>query len=513
MLARRYAALASTLALAAGCAEAPPPPVATPPVVASTAPVVIPAPAPQPGPAPRVTPDAPFRATLPAAAPEAPFAVPPFRRFKLKNGLEVILAEFHDLPLVELNLVFKAGGAANPPELAGLADLTRRMLDEGTKTRSAPQIADDLATLGATLGGGGGWDSSSLGLSVLSKNLDAGLQLFADVATAPAFEAKEFERVRANNLQAIARRKDSPPTVANLTFTRLLYGGKHPFGWPVTGVEASLKKITPAELRAFYEKRFRPNDAVLIVAGDTNEAELRPKLEAAFKSWKPRPVAAAKLPAPSPASDKTRIFLVDKADAPQSSIRVGIVGLDRKSPDYFPAIIMNMILGGGFYRLDMNLREGKAWTYGARSSLEARKTPGPFSAGGEFVAAHTAESVEEILKEISAMRDADVTDAELARAKDQIIKSFPSRFATRAQLSAQLAEVAVYGLPSDYLTTYAKKVDAVTKDDVRRVARKLLDPARLTIVVVGDQKTLKDPLSKIAPVELRDVEGNPVPAN
>lgn len=509
----RLSRILPLLALAtASCAEAPPQPVPVRPPAVPVAAKVPAAQLPEPAlaSAPRVTPDAPFRASIPAAAPEAPFAVPPFRRFKLKNGLEVILAEFHDLPLVELNLVFKAGGAANPTDLAGLADLTRRMLDEGTKTRTAPEIADELATLGANLGGAGGWDSSSLGLSVLAKNLDAGLALFADVATAPAFDAKEFERVRANNLQAIARRKDSPPTVANLAFARLLYGGKHPFGWPVTGVEASLKKVTPAELRAFYDKRFRPNDAVLIVAGDTNEAALRPKLEAAFKNWKSRPVPASKVPAPAPATEKTRIFLIDKADAPQSSIRVGTVGLDRKSPDYFPAIIMNMILGGGFYRLDMNLREGKAWTYGARSSLEARKTPGPFSAGGEFVAPHTAESVQEILKEISAMRDADVTDAELARAKDQIIKSFPARFATRAALSSQLAEVAVYGLPNDYLSTYVKKVAAVTKDDVRRVARKLLDPSRLTIVVVGDQKTLEAPLSKVAPVELRDLEGNPI---
>jgi len=318
--------------------------------------------------------------------------------------------------------------------------------------------------------------------------------------------------VRDNTLTAITRRKDSPPTVASLAFARLLYGTKHPFGWPSTGVEASLKKMKPGDLRALYESRFRPNQAVLIVAGDVTEASLRPKLEAAFKGWKARGVPARKLPPPAPASDKTRIFLIDKADAPQSSIRVGLIAIDRKSPDYFPAVLMNLIFGGGFYRLDMNLREGKAWTYGARSSLEARKTPGPLAAGGEFVAAHTAESIEEILKEVNGMRDADVTDAELARAKDQIVKSFPSRFATRAQLSAQLAEVAIYGLPNDYLTTYTKKIAAVTKEDVRRVARKLLDPTKLTIVVVGDQKSLKDPLAKVGTVELRDLEGNPLPA-
>ena len=171
---------------------------------------------------------------------------------------------------------------------------------------------------------------------------------------------------------------------------------------------------------------------------------------------------------------------------------------------------MNLILGGGFYRLDLNLREGKGWTYGARSTFDSRRTPGPFSAGGEFVAPHTADSVGEILKEINGLRDADVTDAELSRARDQITKSFPARFATRGQVAGQLAELAVFGLPDSYLTDYSKKIRAVTKDDVRRVARKYLDTGRLSIVVVGDQKTLLDPLAKIAPVELRDLDGNPI---
>jgi zinc protease len=465
-----------------------------------------------PAPTAGETPDAPFRLAPPAGGVEPTFSVPPFKRFKLKNGLEVVLAEFHELPLVDLNLVVKSGGGASPPALAGLADLTRRMLEEGTKTRSAPEIADQLATLGAALGGGSGWDGSNVSLSVLTKNLDPALAVFAELATAPAFADKDFARLRDNTLQAIARRKDSPPTVANLAFVRLLYGPKHPYGWPQTGVETSLKKVTLAELRGFYDAQWRPNNAVLIVAGDVTEAALRPKLEAAFKAWKPRRVAARKLPAPAPAADKTKIFLIDKADAPQSSIRVGQVGIERTSPDFFPVMVMNLIFGGGFYRLDLNLREGKAWTYGARSSFETRKAPGPFSAGGEFVAAHTAESVGEILKELNGMRDADVTDAELARAKDQIVKSFPARFATRAQVSAQLADVAVYGLPDHYLADYTKKIAAVTKDDVRRVARKYLDPGRLTIVVVGDEKSLKDALGKLGTVEVRDLDGNAVAA-
>jgi len=171
-----------------------------------------------------------------------------------------------------------------------------------------------------------------------------------------------------------------------------------------------------------------------------------------------------------------------------------------------------LILGGGFYRLDLNLREGKGWTYGARSSFETRRAPGPFSAGGEFVAPHSADSVAEILKEVNGIRDSDVTDAELARAKDQIVKSFPARFATRASAVAQLVDLAVFGLPDAYWADYAKNIAAVSKDDVRRVARKYLDPGHLAIVVVGDRKSIEGPLGKIAPVELLDLDGEPVTA-
>jgi predicted Zn-dependent peptidase len=515
----RTKVVAAALVAAAGCASSKPPAPATPapaaaaPAPAAAAPVAVAATPPPPAPAPRLTPDAPFRAAAPEAGPEPAFKVPAWKRFKLKNGLSVVLAEFHDLPLVDLNMVVKAGGGANPTDMAGLADMTARMLTEGTKTRTAPVIADETAQLGATLNAGSSWDASTVSLSTLTKNLDPALAVFADVVQNPSFDPKEFARVRDNLLAAIRRRKDSPPTVASLALARLLYGQKHPYGWPMTGAEASIAKLGPAELRKFYDANFRPNNAVLIVAGDTTEAELRPKLEAAFKGWKPHAVSTRKLPAPVTAAAKTRIFLIDKADAPQSSIRVGTIGIERTNPDYFPAMLMNMILGGGFYRLDLNLREGKGWTYGARSMFETRKTPGPFAAGGEFVAPHTADSVAEILKEIGTIRDTDVTDAELARAKDQLIKSFPARFATRGSVAGQLAEMAVFGLPDSYLTEYTKKVAAVSKEDVRRMARKYLTPDRMTIVVVGDEKSNRTSLEKLAPVEIRDLEGEPVAAS
>ena len=489
---------------------APPPPAAPPPAPAAP---VEPPPAP-----PRLTPDAPFRAEAPTPGPEPYFQVPAFKRFKLANGLEVVLAEFHDLPLIDFNLYVKSGGGANPPELAGLAEMTANMLDEGTKARSALQIADQLSLLGATLNTGSSWDASTVSLSTLTRNLDGALAIWADVVQNPRFEESEFNRVRDNVLTAISRRKDTPPTVASLAMARVLFGTQHPYGWPLSGVEDSLKRLTTANLARFYQTNYRPNNAVLIVAGDTTETELRAKLTPALRGWRPGRVVARKLPAPASttaaaagAGIKNHIALIDKAQAPQSSVRVGLVGIDRLNPDYIAVSVMNLILGGGFYRLDLNLREGKGWTYGARSSFDSRRSPGPFAAGGEFVSAHAAESVGEILREINGMRDADVTDAELARAKDQITKSFPARFATRAAVANQLAEIAVYGLPDTYLRDYTRKILAVTKDDVRRVARKYLEPSRLAVVVVGDDKSLREPLAKFGAVETRDLDGNLVP--
>ena len=504
-------ALGGALATTA-CATTAPQPAPTTPPSSAAAPIATQAPA-SVAAAPS-TPDAPFRAEAPAPGPDPQFAMPAFKHFKLKNGLEVILAEFHDLPLVDLNLFVKSGGGANPADLAGLSEMTANMLDEGTATRSALQIAEEIASLGATLGTGSSWDASTLTLSTLTKNFDAGLAIWADVLQNPKFDEREFKRVRDNVLTAITRRKDSPPTVASLALARVLYGARHPYGWPQSGVEETLKKVTIPDLKAFYDAHYRPNNAVLIVAGDITEAALRSKLEPALKSWKPKKIVARKLPVPATAAagGKTRIHLIDKAEAPQSSIRVGLIGIERLNPDYYPITLMNLILGGGFYRLDLNLREGRGWTYGARSSFDSRKTPGPFSAGGEFVAPRSADSVAEIIKEINTIRDSDVTDAELARAKDQIIKSFPARFATRGAVVNQLAEIAVYGLPDNYLAEYTRKIAAVGKDDVRRVARRYLDPTKLTIIVVGDQKSLRDALAKIAPVELRDLDANVVPS-
>jgi predicted Zn-dependent peptidase len=247
---------------------------------------------------------------------------------------------------------------------------------------------------------------------------------------------------------------------------------------------------------------------VLVVAGHVTEADLRAKLAPLLAGWKPRPVPPARLAKPA-AHGATTIYLVDKPGAPQSSIRIGTVGVPRATPDYHELLVMNEILGGGFRRLDLELREKRGWTYGARSNFDMRRAAGPWSAGGEFVANKTADSVGVLLHQIEAIRDVDVSDEELAEAKQSIIRAFPARFETMTQIAGQLAALAIYDLPADHLRNFTKRIAKVTKADVRRVARKALDPKHLAVVVVGDQKSNEPDLRKLGPVVLRDLDGRP----
>jgi zinc protease len=456
----------------------------------------------------RQTPDAEFRHKLPASAEKTSFKVPEVKRFRLKNGLRVILAESHKLPLVGVEMVVRTGNGANPRDKAGLADLVANMLDEGTATRSATEIAEEIAQLGATLSTNATWDASSLSVSALTENIDRVLDVWADVLLRPAFSENDLARVRENLLSTLARRKDSPPLVAGLTFARALYGENHPYGWPLGGTEDSVRRISRADVQNFYQAFYRPNNAVLVVAGDIKEAELRAKMEERLAGWKPKP-ARILMPKP-PLIDRTRIFLVDKTGAPQSSIRLGLFGIERKNPDYCRALVMNQILGGTFKRLTLNLRETKGWTYGVASMFEARRAPGPWTTGGEFVASHTADSVTEILKEISALRSDEVGESELKDTKDEILRAFPARFATANQVAAQMAALAVYDLPDKELQTFTARIASVTAADVRKMAQKYLRPDHMVIVVVGDRTGIEASLRRIGEVELRDLDGAPI---
>ncbi|HEX7506049.1 MAG TPA: pitrilysin family protein, partial [Polyangia bacterium] len=298
----------------------------------------------------RTSPDAAFRATLPAAGEKHVFRVPAVKRLRLRNGLPVILAESHKLPLVSVDLILKTGSSANAKDKAGLAALTANLLDEGTKKRTAPQIANEVAQLGATLTTYATWDASAVSLSVLAENLDRALPVWADVLLNPAFTKDDFERVVDNLLSSLAQRKDYPTVVAGQVYARALWGDAHPFAWPDTGTQTSIPKLGPADVKHFYNTYYAPNNSVLVVTGDITEKQLHAQIEPLLVAWKAKKVPPLKLPkAENP--DKPRIVLVDKPGAPQSSIRMGLPGIERKNPDYYRALVTNQILGGGFKRL------------------------------------------------------------------------------------------------------------------------------------------------------------------
>jgi zinc protease len=454
----------------------------------------------------RTSPDATFRTRPPHPAQAKPFALPDVKRFQLKNGLPVVLAESHDLPLVNLSLIVKTGDAANPKDKAGLASLVAAMLDEGTSRRSAADIAGAIEQLGAELTAWATWDTSVLSLDSLTRNLDRALPVWADVLLDPAFSEDDLQRLVRIQLADLESSKDFPASVADQVFSRALWGDGHPFAWPEAGTEASLPTLRRDDLRRFYATFYAPNNAVLAVAGDITEEDVRTKIEPLLASWRRKRIPSLVLPEVE-APAKTHIVFVDKTGAPESSIRIGLPGIARASPDYYRAWVTNHILGGTFKRLALNLRETKGWTYGVTSAFHTRRAAGPWLVRGEFEAAHTADAVQEIRKEIDRMRFGDITAQELADTKAELTGSLPARFATPGQLARQVATLLAYDLPPTEWSDFDRQIAAVDAEQVRATARKYFRTNNLLIVVVGDRATNEMALHKLAPMERRDAEG------
>ncbi|WP_435021843.1 M16 family metallopeptidase [Tundrisphaera sp. TA3] len=456
------------------------------------------------------------RSKLPTPGPNPDFTPAPVVRRKLSNGLEVLISERHNLPIVGMNLVVKGGATTVAPGKEGLASLATSLMTEGTTSRDAIQLAKDLADLGASVNAGGGLESSSLSMSTLTRQLPKALEIYTDVLLHPTFPDKELERLRLQRLAVLLRQADSPPAIAGIVFPKLVYGEDHPYGRVATGTPKSVKSITRDDVVAYHKNLFIPNNSALIVVGDTTPDAIIPVLEAALKDWQPGSPVTAKLPDAPPAKPVT-VYLIDKPGAAQSILSVGQVGVARNTPDYFPLVIMNAILGGQFSsRINLNLREAKGYTYGARSSFDFRLTPGPFEAGGSVKTEVTAPALVELVKEVADIAGPrPVTDAELAFAKDRSIKGFPAQFETISGVGSTLAALVLYDLPADYFTTYRDKVEAVTRADIDRVAAKYLDPSKLTILVVGDRSKIEGPIKELPfakVVNVLDVEGNPAPA-
>ena len=440
------------------------------------------------------------------------FRLPGVERRRLSNGLDVLIVPQREVPVVSMNLVLKTGAAADPRDRAGLASLTAATLDEGTRTRTSLQISNDLAAIGARLQTGASVDDTGVSLTTLAKHLDRALAIYADVVTDPAFGADDLKLQRDQRLSALLQRQDDANAIAAEVYPRILYGADHPYGRTSIGTRASVIATTDADVRRFYETYYRPNNAALIVAGDVETETLMPRLEQAFKNWKPAEVPSVQF-TNAPSRKNSVVYLVDRPGAAQSVVQIGQIGVPRSTPDYFPLLVMNTMLGGGFVsRVNLNLRENKGYTYGARTGFDYRREAGPFSASAGVQTAVTKESVQEFLKELRGIRgDIPVTARELENAKQSIIRGFPRSFETPDQIANRLSDIVLYGLPDDYFNSYIARVRAVTDADIRRVANRYLTPDNFAILVVGDRATVEPGLRSLEGVgsslTILDAEG------
>jgi predicted Zn-dependent peptidase len=463
-----------------------------------------------PAPAPTAGPTAAIDLTKPPAlgAPKA-LTLPAVVERQLPNGLKVMVVEQHELPLADFVLVVKSGGETDEPGKLGTATLATSLLKEGTTTRNSLQIADQEAFLGVDIFAGSGWDATTIQLHTPTAQLDSALALFADIALRPAFPPNELERLRKNRLTSLLQVKDRAPEIANRAYAAIVFGSAA-YGRPLTGDEASTNAIQQADVRRFYDTYVRPNNATLLVVGDVKADDVERRVRALFGSWQRGTVPAPSYGQPN-AAKGTTIFLVDKPGAAQSSFRIGGVGVARSTQDYFPLTVMNTALGGSFTsRLNQNLRETKGYTYGASSGFSMRRTPGPFTASAEIVAAKTDSALIEFMKELRAIRDTIPKD-ELEKTKRYLQLQLPGRFETTGGIAGQLSQLVTYDVPLSFYNSYTQGIASVTQADVQRVAQKYIDPDKLAIVIVGDRKSIEPTLkaTKVGDVIVVDITGRP----
>ncbi len=453
---------------------------------------------------------APDRSVPPKPGPLVPFKPPAVVKRTLSNGLPVWIVELHKVPVVQVDLVVKAGSGADPQGHFGVANLTAEMLDEGAGKRGALEIADAVDYLGASLSTSSSFDASFVELHVPVARLGEALPIMADVALRPTFPEKELQRVREEILTSFVQAEDDPARLVQFAFPRLVYGPAHRYGTAAVGTAASLKVLDVDALRQFHAREYLPSRSLLIVAGDvTPDAAVR-RLESAFGRWKGAAGAAPAAVPEAPQLKARQVYIIDKPGAPQSQIRIGWIGVPRSTPDYFALRAMNTVLGEAFTsRLNQNLREEHGYTYGASSRFDMRGSAGPFFAAAGVQTDKTADALREFFKELEGIRKPIPPD-ELEKAKSYLALLLPRTFETSGSVAGSLASIFIYGLPQDYFATYTDRIRAVTAADTERVAEKYVQPDKFAVVVVGDRKAIEPGiqalnLGPIKVVEIADV--------
>ncbi len=451
---------------------------------------------------------------VPATAAFPDVAFPELQRFKLPNGLPVIVAARPGVPVARVSLLFDAGYVADSGRKLGTSSFAMSMLDEGTKKLDALAIADRAEALGADLAAGSSLDTSFAAVAALTDKLDGSLALLADVLRNPQFPPGEIERVRREWIAGIAREKTSPDALASRILPPLLYGEGHPYAIPFTGsgTEASIASLTRDDLLAFHRDWIRPDNATLVVTGDVQAATLLPLLEEHFGNWRaPASARPAKTIPDAARATAPRLFLIDKPGAIQSNILVGQVMPPSTAPNRLEIGTMNDVLGGTFTsRINMNLREDKHWSYGARSSLPDALGGRPWLLSAPVQTDKTLESMREIQREIADfVGPRPATSEEISKVRNRDVRALPGRYETNASVSGAIAEILTFKRPDDYVRTLKAAIEAQTEAGVRAAATASLDPHRLTWVVIGDLAKIEQPIRdlRIGDVRVLDADG------
>jgi zinc protease len=458
--------------------------------------------------------DRPAVAARPVPGVPRPYTFPAFERRRLSNGLHCLLVDLPGRPLVSASLVIRRGAVDEPSSLGGATVLAARGLSEGTEGYSAVELVEAAERLGASLHAEAGWDATSAGIDVPVERLGPALELLAELVQRPTFPAPEIERLREERLNDILQARADPRRRAEEAFAETIFAPGVPYRRPAGGLPETVRELDRDALAATFAQGIDPTEMALVVGGDLSGLDVAALAEPLFGRWPASPSAARSAPpAITTAVDERFIRIVHRPAAVQTEIRIGHIGLPRRTDDYHAVVVMATILGGLFNsRLNSKLREEKGYTYGASASFDMRRGPGPFGARAAVNTDATAPAIVDTLAELQRIVDEPVTPAELAAGRDFLVGVFPLRFETPGPVVGAIAGLVVQGLPDDELQHYRPAIEAVTADDVLAAAQAYLDPDRAAIVLVGDADAIAGPLEAagLGPVVIDrgDVEGS-----
>ena len=446
----------------------------------------------------------------PAAPRNVPIPKPVERT--LANGLRVVVVERSNMPLVSAQLVIRNGGEVDPPQLAGLADMTASLLTKGTQTRTAPQIAEAIEALGGSIESGARWDAATAGIGVQSSRINNAMEILADVVRRPTFKDEEVERLRAQYLDDLTVALGQPGSIARFVASRVVFGDT-PYGHPLSGTPESIAKIKREDIVRMHAAYYRPDNAILVIGGDIVAADAFKTAERFFGDWQkpntPLPAPSAKTvgaAAAAAASAQPRIVVVDKPDAGQAAVLVARTGIRRTDPEFFRGIVANSVLSGYSGRLNQEIRIKRGLSYGARSALETRRDTGPFTAEAQTKNESGAVVAGLLLGDLGRLASGELPDTELTPRKAVLIGGFARNLETAGGLVAQVANLAVYGISFDEINSYINNVQAITAKDVQGFAGSRLAASAANVIIVGDAKKFLPELQK----QYKNVEVIPV---